>query len=166
MRTSVLRFIQIVIDLFCSLFCFINILKYSYEIEHFNFHRLFFYFHFYLSISEHIILYHITSSYFSYSLYVLFDFCIISSFLHSSSLLFTLLPSSSLLFSSLFFTPLLFSSLHSSSLLFSSLHSSPLFFSSLFPSSLCFSSLMIPFHLRGGDSNKYIASSRGVKTHI
>ena len=128
MRTSVLRFIQIVIDLFCSLFCFINILKYSYEIEHFNFHRLFFYFHFYLSISEHIILYHITSSYFSYSLYVLFDFCIISSFLHSSSLLFTLLPSSSLLFSSLFFTPLLFSSLFFTPLLFSSLLSSLLLF--------------------------------------
>ena len=133
MRTSVLRLIEIVIDLFCSpLFCFINILKYSYEIEHFNFHRLFFYFHFYLSISEHIILYHITSSYFSYSLYILFYFCIISSSLHSSSFL----------------------------------HSSSLLFSSLFSSSLCFSSLMIPFHLRGSDSNEHIASSRGVKTHI
>ena len=46
----------------------------------------------------------------------------------------------------LFFTPLLFTLLHSSS--------------------LCFSSPMIPFHLRGSDSNEHIASSRGVKTHI
>ena len=127
MRTSVLRLIEIVIDLFCSpLFCFINILKYSYEIEHFNFQRLFFYFHFYLSISEHIISYHIISHHpISPILYIFYSFSV-------SSLL--------------FFTPLLFTLLHSSS--------------------LCFSSLMIPFHLRGSDSNEHIASSRGVQTHI